>query len=165
MGLFQRPPNYSRLIFMGTPDFALPSLKALLEAGEEVISVYTQPDRPKGRGKKSTPSPVKERALSYRLPVFQPISLKEGFVQDQLAEQKPDLLIVVAYGLILPKTVLNIPTWGAVMSMLLCSLSIGEQLRSSGPLSPGKRKPESPPCAWMPAWIQEISYFRKRSPL
>ena len=99
---------------MGTPDFALPSLTALLEAGEEVISVYTQPDRPKGRGRKSAPSPVKERALSYHLPVFQPVSLKERTLQDQLAEQKPDLLIVVAYGLILPQTVLNIPTWGAI---------------------------------------------------
>ncbi len=64
---------------MGTPDFALPSLTALLEAGEEVISVYTQPDRPKGRGRKSAPSPVKERALSYHLPVFQPVSLKERY--------------------------------------------------------------------------------------
>ncbi len=99
---------------MGTPGYALPSLMGLLEAGEEVISVYTQPDRPKGRGRKSAPSPVKERALSYHLPVYQPASLKESFVQDQLAEQKPDLLIVVAYGLILPKAVLDIPTWGAV---------------------------------------------------
>jgi len=109
-----KPSNYPRLIFMGTPDFALPSLKALLEAGEDVVSVYTQPDRPKGRGRKSQPSPVKELALSYNLPVFQPVSLKESFVQEQLTEQKPDFLIVVAYGLILPQTVLDIPTWGAV---------------------------------------------------
>jgi methionyl-tRNA formyltransferase len=99
---------------MGTPDFALPSLTALLAAGEEIISVYTQPDRPKGRGRKSTPSPIKERALSYDLPVFQPASLKERTLQDQLAEQKPDILIVVAYGLILPQMVLNTPTWGAI---------------------------------------------------
>ena len=99
---------------MGTPDFALPSLIDLLEGGEEVVSVYTQPDRPKGRGRKPAPSPVKERALSYHLPVYQPVSLKETFIQDQLAEQKPDLLIVVAYGLILPQRVLNIPTWGAI---------------------------------------------------
>ncbi len=109
-----KPPNYPRLIFMGTPDFALPSLKALLKAGEDVVSIYTQPDRPKGRGRKSQPSPVKELALSYHLPVFQPVSLKENFVQAQLAEQKPDFLIVVAYGLILPQTVLDIPAWGAV---------------------------------------------------
>jgi methionyl-tRNA formyltransferase len=99
---------------MGTPDFSLPSLFNLLEGGEEVVSVYTQPDRPKGRGRKPAPSPVKEQALSYHLPVYQPVSLKERFVQDQLAEQKPDLLIVVAYGLILPQRVLDIPTWGAV---------------------------------------------------
>jgi methionyl-tRNA formyltransferase len=99
---------------MGTPDFALPSLKALLEAGEDVVSIYTQPDRPKGRGRKSQPSPVKELALSNNLPFFQPASLKESFVQEQLAEQKPDLLIVVAYGLILPQAVLDIPTWGAI---------------------------------------------------
>lgn len=99
---------------MGTPDFALPSLKALMESGEEVIAVYTQPDRPKGRGRKLAPSPIKEAALSLRLPVFQPVSFKEASAVDQLAEQKPDLLIVVAYGLILPQKVLDIPTWGAV---------------------------------------------------
>jgi methionyl-tRNA formyltransferase len=99
---------------MGTPDFARPSLKGLLEAGEEVISVYTRPDRPKGRGRKSTPSPIKELALSYHLPVYQPVTLKEKDVQDQLADQKPDILIVVAYGLILPQGVLNIPKWGAI---------------------------------------------------
>jgi len=136
-----KPTNYPRLIFMGTPDFALSSLKALLKAGEDVISIYTQPDRPKGRGRKSQPSPVKELALSHNLPVFQPVSLKESFVQAQLAEQKPDFLIVVAYGLILPQAVLDIPTWGLLMSMPLCSLNIAVQPRSSGPLSPGKKKP------------------------
>lgn len=105
---------YPRLIFMGTPDFALPSLKALMESGEEVFSVYTQPDRPKGRGRKLAPSPVKEAALAFQLPVFQPASFKESPAVDQLAELKPDLLIVVAYGLILPQKVLDIPTWGAV---------------------------------------------------
>jgi methionyl-tRNA formyltransferase len=105
---------YSRLIFMGTPDFALPSLKALMESGEEVIAVYTQPDRPKGRGRKLPPSPIKEAALSFHLPVFQPVSFKESSAIDQLAEQKPDLLIVVAYGLILPQRALDIPFWGAV---------------------------------------------------
>jgi methionyl-tRNA formyltransferase len=106
--------NYPRLIFMGTPDFALPSLKALMESGDEVTSVYTQPDRPKGRGRKLAPSPIKEAALSFLLPVFQPSSFKESSAIDELAEQKPDLLIVVAYGLILPQKVLDIPTWGAV---------------------------------------------------
>lgn len=99
---------------MGTPDFALPSLKALIDSGEEVVSVYTQPDRPKGRGRKLAPSPVKEAAVSFGLPVFQPASYKEASAVDHLAEQKPDLLIVVAYGLILPQKVLDIPFWGAV---------------------------------------------------
>ncbi len=99
---------------MGTPDFAQPSHKALMESGEEVISVYTQPDRPKGRGRKLAPSPIKEAAQSLHLPVFQPISFKESSAVDQLAEQKPDLLIVVAYGLILPQRVLDLPAWGAV---------------------------------------------------
>jgi len=108
------PCSYSRLIFMGTPDFALPSLKTLLEAEEKVVSVYTRPDRPKGRGRKLTSSPVKDIALYHNLPVFQPVSLREDFVQNQIAKQKPDLLIVVAYGLILPQSVLDIPSWGAV---------------------------------------------------
>jgi methionyl-tRNA formyltransferase len=99
---------------MGTPDFALPSLKTLLTSGEKVVSVYTQPDRPKGRGRKFKPSPVKELALINHLPVFQPSSFQEAPVREQLAEQKPDLLIVVAYGLILPREVLKLPTWGAV---------------------------------------------------
>jgi methionyl-tRNA formyltransferase len=99
---------------MGTPDFAVPALKALLNAGEELAAVYTQPDRPKGRGRKLTPSPVKELAMTYNLSLFQPISFKESSAVNSLAELKPDLLIVVAYGLILPASVLSIPTWGAI---------------------------------------------------
>jgi methionyl-tRNA formyltransferase len=106
--------KYSRLVFMGTPEFALPSLQALMEAGEEVVSVYTQPDRPKGRGRKLTPSPIKEWALSRNLPVFQPPSFKEPEHRNRLAADRPDLLIVVAYGLILPPAVLSLPAWGAV---------------------------------------------------
>lgn len=99
---------------MGTPDFAVPCLKALFEADEQVVSVYTQPDRPKGRGRKMTPPPVKEWALAHHLSVFQPTRFKEAEIVAQLADQKPDLLIVVAYGLILPQEVLDLPTWGAI---------------------------------------------------
>jgi methionyl-tRNA formyltransferase len=99
---------------MGTPDFAVPSLSALLQAGEEVLAVYTQPDRPKGRGQKPAYSPIKEKALFYNLPIFQPASFKETGALDQLAEHHADLLIVVAYGLILPPTVLDLPSWGAI---------------------------------------------------
>ncbi|HMK64315.1 MAG TPA: methionyl-tRNA formyltransferase, partial [Thermodesulfobacteriota bacterium] len=106
--------KYQRLVFMGTPDFAVPTLKALIDAGEEVVAVYTQPDRPKGRGRKLTPSPVKELATAHSLSLFQPQTLRESSAMNSLAELKPDLLIVVAYGLILPTSVLTIPAWGAI---------------------------------------------------
>ena len=108
------PPDYSRLVFMGTPDFAVPSLKKLLENNERVMAVFTQPDRPKGRGQRLAPSPVKETALAYGLPIVQPKSLKDPVVRESLSAYRPDLLIVVAYGLILPQAVLDIPAWGSI---------------------------------------------------
>ncbi len=108
------PPDYSRLIFMGTPDFAVPSLKKLLDNNEEVVAVFTQPDRPKGRGQRLAHSPVKETALTHGLPIVQPNSLKDPEVRETLSAYDPDLLIVVAYGLILPQAVLDIPIWGSI---------------------------------------------------
>lgn len=108
------PPDYSRLIFMGTPDFAVPSLKKLLDNNEEVVAVFTQPDRPKGRGQRLAHSPVKETALTHGLPIVQPNSLKDPEVRETLSTYDPDLLIVVAYGLILPQAVLDIPIWGSI---------------------------------------------------
>ena len=103
------------IVFMGTPDFAVPCLKALVESGENVLAVFTQPDKPKGRGYKLTPSPVKEEALSHNIPVYQPQSLKKGEDAEQaeavLKELSPDLFIVVAYGKILPKNILDIPKY------------------------------------------------------
>lgn len=103
------------IVFMGTPDFAVPCLKALVESGENVMAVFTQPDKPKGRGYKLTPSPVKEEALSYNIPVYQPQSLKKGEDAEKAAEVlkelAPDLFIVVAYGKILPKNILDIPQY------------------------------------------------------
>lgn len=103
------------IVFMGTPDFAVPCLKALVESGENVTAVFTQPDKPKGRGYKLTPSPVKEEALSYNIPVYQPQSLKKGEDAEKAAEVlkelAPDLFIVVAYGKILPKNILDIPKY------------------------------------------------------
>ncbi len=87
-----------RLIFMGTPRFALPSLEALICRGEEVLAVVTQPDRPRGRGQRVTPSPVKELALSWKLPVLQPRRLKDPALAPQLRALAPELIIVVAYG-------------------------------------------------------------------
>lgn len=101
-----------RLIFMGTPQFALPSLEALLAAGEEVPAVVTQPDRPRGRGQIVTPSPVKELALAWNLPVLQPQSLKDSEFIRRLRALEPELMIVVAYGRILTHEILALPSVG-----------------------------------------------------
>lgn len=102
------------IIFAGTPDFAAESLQALLASRHRVIAVYTQPDRPAGRGRKLTPSPVKRLALEHDLPVFQPATLKSPEAQAELAALGADLMVVVAYGLILPKAVLETPRLGCL---------------------------------------------------
>ncbi|GAB2538519.1 methionyl-tRNA formyltransferase [Rhodanobacter koreensis] len=101
-----------RLVFAGTPEFSVPCLKACRASGAEVVAVYTQPDRPAGRGRKLTPSPVKQAALAAGLAIEQPESLKSAEAQQRLAAYRPDLLVVVAYGLILPRKVLAIPNLG-----------------------------------------------------
>ena len=103
------------LIFAGTPDFAATHLKALLDSGRHrVVGVYTQPDRPAGRGKKLQPSPVKQIALEHDLPVLQPISLKDAGEQARLRDFNADLMVVVAYGLLLPVAVLEAPRLGCI---------------------------------------------------
>ena len=101
-----------RLVFAGTPEFAVPCLEACLAAPVDVVAVYTQPDRPAGRGRKLAASPVKQRALAAGIAVEQPEKLKDESAQRQLAAHAPDLLVVVAYGLILPRRVLAIPRLG-----------------------------------------------------
>jgi methionyl-tRNA formyltransferase len=103
-----------KIIFAGTPDFAASSLRALLETDHDVIAVYTQPDRPAGRGRKLTASPVKELALEHNIPVHQPVSLKGEAEQAELAALGADLMVVVAYGLLLPKAVLDTPAKGCI---------------------------------------------------
>jgi len=105
-------PRPLRLVFAGTPEFSVPCLEACRASGAEVVAVYTQPDRPAGRGRRLTPSPVKQAALAAGIAVEQPESLKPAEVQQQLADYRPDLLVVVAYGLILPRKVLAIPRLG-----------------------------------------------------
>ncbi|HIE33246.1 MAG TPA: methionyl-tRNA formyltransferase [Thermodesulfobacteriaceae bacterium] len=100
-----------RLVFMGTPEFAVPALKALL-GSEEVVGVVTQPDRPRGRGRKLRPSPVKEVALEADLPVFEPERIKDSAFLADLAKLAPDLIVVAAYGKILPKEILDLPRYG-----------------------------------------------------
>ena len=103
-----------RIVFAGTPDFSVPVLQAILDSQHTVAGVYTQPDRPAGRGRKLTPGPVKQLALQYDLPVFQPVNLKDTEAREALAGLAPDLMVVVAYGLLLPQAVLDIPRLGCV---------------------------------------------------
>lgn len=107
-----------KIVFMGTPDFAVPCLKVLVENGHEIPAVFTQPDRPKGRGYKMIPPPVKKCAEEYSIPVFQPLSLRKGEDAEKsmtaLREISPELIIVVAYGQILPKEVLELPKYGCI---------------------------------------------------
>ena len=103
-----------RVVFMGTPDFAAASLKKLIEENYEIAGVFTQPDKPKGRGMEMRFSPVKELALAHELPVFQPAKMRDGEALGILRELKPDILVVVAYGRILPDELLAVPKFGAV---------------------------------------------------
>ena len=103
-----------RIIFAGTPDFAASNLQALLKAGHQVIGVYTQPDRPAGRGRKLTPSPVKKVAIENNISVYQPLNFKEQSDRQTLNDLNADLMIVVAYGLLLPKAVLEAPRLGCI---------------------------------------------------
>ncbi len=103
-----------RVVFMGTPDFAAASLQMLIEENYEIAGVFTQPDKPKGRGMELSFSPVKELALKAGLPVFQPDKMRDGTALDILRELKPEILVVVAYGRILPDEMLSLPKYGAV---------------------------------------------------
>lgn len=103
-----------RIVFMGTPDFSVPTLRALVEGGHQVVAVVTQPDKPKGRGKAVQMTPVKEQALAYNIPVYQPLKARdESFVQI-LRELAPEVIVVVAFGQILPKVILELPKYGCV---------------------------------------------------
>lgn len=103
-----------RIVFAGTPDFAAVALRSLIARGHDIVAVYTQPDRPSGRGRKLVPSPVKQVALETGLPVHQPESLKSDEAQTELAGLAPDVMVVAAYGLILPPAVLAIPVHGCL---------------------------------------------------
>ncbi len=103
-----------KILFMGTPDFALPTLQALYTSGEELVGVVTQPDKPKGRGHILTPPPIKVYADEVGIPVFQPTTLKNGAFDEELKALDPDLIVVVAYGKILPASVLNYPKYGCI---------------------------------------------------
>ncbi len=107
-----------KIVFMGTPDFAVPCLRTLAESAHEVAAVFTQPDKPKGRGYKLIPTPVKAAAAEYDIPVYQPLSLRKGEDAEEsmrvLREISPDLIVVTAYGQILPKEILELPKYGCI---------------------------------------------------
>ena len=103
-----------RIIFAGTPDFSVPPLRALLDSPHQLVAVYTQPDRPAGRGRKLSPSPVKEVALDAGIPVYQPTNFRQEGAVEELQSLNADLMVVVAYGLLLPKAVLDAPRKGCV---------------------------------------------------
>lgn len=102
------------LVYAGTPDFAVPALESLLVSGYRIRGVYTQPDRPSGRGRKASQSPVKQIALKAGVPVFQPADFRDPLVLEALKEMSPDIMVVAAYGILLPKAVLNIPRLGCI---------------------------------------------------
>ena len=103
-----------RVIFMGTAPFAEPTLRALFGSSHDVLAVVTQPDRPRGRGRKASPSPIKSLALEHECPVLQPASLRKGAAEEELSSLRPEAIVVVAYGNILPRSVLAIPVHGCI---------------------------------------------------
>ena len=112
-----------KIIYMGTPDFAVAPLAALAENGYEVEAVITQPDKPKGRGKTLMPTPVKEEALKHGIPVLQPVKVRDPEFVEELKNLAPDIIIVAAFGQIIPKSILDMPRFGLVsISMRLCFL-------------------------------------------
>lgn len=119
-----------RILFMGTPDFSVPTLETLIQSKHEVVGVVTQPDKPKGRGKQLQSTPVKEKALEYDIPVFQPVKVRqEGFI-DEMHMLKPDLAVVIAFGQILPKDFLEMPKYGCIN----VHASLLPELRGAGPI-------------------------------
>lgn len=103
-----------RIVFMGTPEFAVQVLEAIIKEGHEVAGVYTQPDKPKGRGKSMQYTPVKEKAMEYDIPVFQPERVREPEVIEEIEKLAPEVIVVVAFGQILPETILNLPSLGCI---------------------------------------------------
>ncbi len=119
-----------RVVFMGTPEFSVGTLENLVKAGYEVVGVITQPDKPKGRGKSMQFSPVKEKALEYNIPVYQPFRVKEEAFIEELKAMEPEFIVVVAFGQILPKAILDMPKYGCIN----VHASLLPKLRGSAPI-------------------------------
>lgn len=119
-----------RIVFMGTPDFAVPTLRSLLNSSHQVVGVVTQPDRPKGRGQELAASPVKQLAQQHGIPILQPLKMKDPAFLEALAAWKPDLIVVAAFGRILPKVVLDLPPKGCIN----VHASLLPKYRGAGPI-------------------------------
>lgn len=141
-----------RIVFMGTPDFAEESLRALLEAGEDVAAVFTQPDKPRGRGMQESFSPVKTLAVERGIPVYQPATFKDGAATELLRTLAPELLVVVAYGRILPQTFLDVANTAASMSMARSCRNTAALRPFNGRCSMGTRRPVFPCSTWLRRW-------------
>ena len=103
-----------KIVFMGTPDFAVPTLEALYQSRHEVAAVVTQPDKPKGRGKAMAMPPVKEKALEYGIPVYQPKKIRDPECVEELRKYQADVMVVIAFGQILPKSILEMTPYGCI---------------------------------------------------
>ena len=143
-----------RILFMGTPDFAVASLRRLVADGHEVCGVFTQPDKPKNRGHKLVPTPVKEYALTQNLPVYQPLKMRDGEAEALVKQLAPELIVVAAYGKILPEEILNTPAPSTSIPRF-CP-STGARPPSTGQYWTGKRKPAFPSCIWPRSWMPEM---------
>ena len=119
-----------RVVFMGTPEFSVPTLQSLIDSEHEVIGVITQPDKAKGRGKAVQFTPVKEKALEYDIPVYQPVKVKAPEFVEVLKELNPDVIVVIAFGQILSKEILELPEYGCIN----VHASLLPKLRGSAPI-------------------------------
>ena len=130
-----------KILFMGTPEFAVPSLRRLVEDGHTVCGVFTQPDKPKNRGHKLMFSPVKEYALSQNIPVYQPEKMRDGTALALVEQLEPELIVVAAYGRILPDEILSFPRYGAINVHSSLLPNTAARRPSTGPFCKGRQKP------------------------
>lgn len=149
------------ILFMGTPDFAVPSLEALIAAGHTICGVFTQPDRPKNRGMKLQAPPVKRIALAHDIPVFQPVTLKDGTALEEIRQLSPELIVVAAYGRLLPRKILELPAKGCINVHSSLLPKYRGLPPSIGRCSTGRRRPVSPSCIWPRSWMRGTSSPRR----
>src|ERR1035441_10257050 len=142
-----------RIIFLGTPEFAVPTLEAVLAAGHQVALVVTQPDRPKGRKQELIPSPVKAAAQRHEIPVYQPEKIRAAESLTHLAAQNPQAMVVVGYGQIIPQSIIDLAPLGIVNVHASLLPELRGAAPSSGPSRAASNGPASPPCASMLASI------------